>query len=271
MLIDTHCHLNMMVKRTFDTPLSLDEIHNAQPIIHEALQHQVTTIINVGTSLVESLNCVELAKKYTSVFAAIGIHPNDCSMHWRNDLDELAKLLLNKENKIVAIGECGLDKHYPDYNLQRQKDAFKAQIELALEHNLALIVHTRQAGQETLQALQEFKGQLTRGIIHCFSEDLDFAHAALDMGLVIGIGGTLTYPKNNLLRTIAQTLPLTSIVLETDAPFLPPQNLRGKQNHPLHIATIAHYLATLRNISIEEVSTITTQAARKTLNLPVTD
>lgn len=268
MLVDTHCHMNMMVKSTFDRLLTPQEIKQAESIIHQAHRHEVTTLINVGTSLVESINCITLARTYQSVWASVGIHPNDCTPSWRSDITELEKQIQNKEsNKIVAIGECGLDRHYPDYNLQRQKDAFKAQIELALKHDLALIVHTRDAADETLYSLEEFKGHITRGIIHCFSEDQSFANTALSFGFALGFGGTLTYPKNDALRAVAINVPLESIVLETDAPFLPPQTLRGKQNHPANIQTVATYLAQLRAQSYEAVAEQTTTTALRIFNL----
>lgn len=264
MLIDTHCHINMMVKTTFDVPLTDTEITQAQHIVDEAAAEDVRTIINVGTNLIESLNCVALAQRYTSIFAAVGIHPNDCTATWRDELRDIEVLIKKKnENKIVGIGECGLDMHYPDYNLPRQKDVFKAQIELALEHDLALIVHTRDAGDETMRALEEFKGQLKRCVIHCFSEGITFADFALEMGFVLGIGGAITYPKNNTLREVVQHVPLTSLVLETDAPFLPPQEIRGKQNNPAQIATIAAYIAQLLGISKEQVSSTTTTTAQQ--------
>jgi len=262
MLVDTHCHLNIMVKEAFDEPLQPDQLNNAQSIIAQAHHHNVTGIINVGTSLVESKNCIMLAQKFTGVWAAVGIHPNDCTDDWQSDITELKKLVKNKEkNKIVAIGETGLDRHYPDYNIIRQKDAFRAQIDLALTHDLALIVHTRKAKDETLSVLEEFKGDLKRGIIHCFSEDLDFARHAFTLGFVLGIGGTVTYPNNATVRSVVETVPLSNIVLETDAPFLPPQTIRGKQNSPAQIATIAHYIAELKKISYQEVADQTTHTA----------
>lgn len=268
MLVDTHCHMNMMVKEAFDRPLTTQEVAQAQPIVHQAQLQEVTTIINVGTSLVESNNCVALAQHYSNVYATVGIHPNDLTNDWKSDFKELEKLVQNKEhNKIVGIGECGLDYHYPDYNKQRQYDAFKAQIELALEHNLALVVHTRDAHDETLKSLEEFKGQISRGIIHCFSEDQSFADYTISWGFVLGIGGTLTYPKNNALREIFKNVSLEKIVLETDAPFLPPQTMRGKQNNPANIKLVAQYLAELRNESFETIANSTTQNAYKVFNI----
>ncbi len=264
MLIDTHCHINMMVKRPFDILLTPQEIALAETIVQEAHQRTVNYIINVGTSVIESENCVTLARNYDAIFAVIGIHPNDLTDNWQKELKTLELMLVDKEkNKIVGIGECGMDFHYPDYNKQRQQDAFRAQIDIALEHNLGLVVHTRDAAQETLYVLEEYKGQIKRGIIHCFSENKDFADTVMDWGFCIGIGGIITYPKNNYLRDIVKTMDLKHLVLETDAPFLPVQEMRGKQNHPRYINEIAHYIANLRNEPLENISVITTHNAKK--------
>lgn len=268
MLIDTHCHMNMMVKKDFDVPLPTQSWNALQEIVSAAQNNHVSRIINVGTSLVESINCVEIARQFEHVWAAVGIHPNDCTRSWKDDLKEISTLVKNKQlHKIVAIGECGLDKHYPDYDMIRQKDAFKAQIELSLENNLALIVHTRDAADETLRCLEEFKGQVTRGIIHCFSEDDYFAQLVISWGYAVGIGGTLTYPKNHALREIFTQVDLSSVVLETDAPFLPIQSMRGKQNHPQYIKDIAEYLAHLRQEPFDLIAQKTTATAQRIFNI----
>jgi len=264
MIIDTHCHLNMMVKKSFDTLLTKEECQSAQKIINAAKYAHISTIINVGTSLPESLNCVALAQQYACVYATVGLHPNDCTAAWQADFKEIQKLAVNKEkNNIVGIGECGMDFHYPEYNIQRQKDAFKAQIELALKHDLALIVHTRDAGHETLQVLEEFAHNNLRGTIHCFSEDLAFAETAIAWGFVLGIGGTITYPKNTILRDVVKSVGLKNIILETDAPFLPPQSLRGTENTPANLQLVAHYIAELLETSFENVTQQTTHNAHR--------
>ncbi len=268
MLIDTHSHVNMMVKKSFDTALTSEELQSAQKIIFDAELADVKILINVGTSLVESLNCLELAKHYRNNFAAIGIHPNDCTDTWRQELKQIASFLPKaQENKVVGIGECGLDYHYEGYNKQQQFDAFKAQIELALEYDLALVVHNRDAGHDTLRVLEEYAKNKLRATIHCFSEDLPFAKQVIEWGYYLGIGGTVTYPKNIILREVVTTVGIEHIVLETDAPFLPPQPYRGKQNQPAYVAYVATYLANLLNISNEEVALKTTQNAQKLFKL----
>lgn len=259
-LIETHCHINIMVKKNFDTPLTQEHLVDAKKIVDQAIAHQVTRIINVGTSFIESKNCVLLAQTFDPCYAAVGIHPNDCTPEWKNDLKEIEQLIINdKEKKIVAIGECGLDFHYPDFDVERQKDAFRAQIELALKYNLPLIVHTRSAAQETLNVIDEFHNEPLKGVIHCFSEDLQFAQECISRSFVLGIGGPLTYPKNEELRKVFSTVSLESIILETDAPYLPPQSMRGKENHPQYIAQIAEFLGQLRNETLERISQETTQ------------
>lgn len=264
MLIDTHCHINIMVKKTFDTPLTEADYAKAQPIITLASQSDVKKILNVGTSLIESKNCIALAQRFESVYASVGIHPNDLTDMWKNDMATLAHDIKRKQElKIVAIGECGVDKHYPDYNIVRQMDAFRYQIEVALAHDLALVIHSRDAYEETLQCLEEYKNQGLRGTIHCFSEDLAFARTALSLGFVLGIGGTITYPKNEILRDVVRIVGLEHIILETDSPFLPPQIIRGKQNQPRYIRTIAHYIGELLNLPYETVAATTTHNAER--------
>jgi TatD DNase family protein len=261
MLIDTHCHMNLMIKEKFDAPVSDNDLSKAKEIINEAKKENVNYIINAGTNLIESENCIKIAKNYKNIYAAIGIHPTDCKDNWKDELKKIQKLLENKnENKIVAIGEIGLDFYWPGYDAQRQKEAFIAQIELAIENNLPIIVHMRNAQEDVLQILQNFKNKVT-GVFHCFSQDMEYAEKVIDIGFLIGIGGVVTYPKNTSLRDVVTKINLQNIILETDAPFLPPQIARGKQNHPKYIKHIAEYLAEIRNQKFVEIADQTTKNA----------
>lgn len=267
-LVDTHCHINMMVKKTFDILLTTEEIHAAQTIMQQAQSQQVTMIINVGTSFVESQNCVSLAQAYKDMYASIGIHPNDLKKNYLDEIKAFEALLKQKEkNKIIAIGEIGFDKHYSNYNIKQQKDAFRAQVELALTYQLPIIIHSRQAPDETIRGLEEFEHDNVHGIVHCFSEDLSFAHEVISRNFLIGIGGTLTYPANDTLREVCQEVSLEKIVLETDAPFLPPQIIRGQQNSPKYISHIAQYLANLRGITLEQIAQQTTKNVKQLFQL----
>lgn len=268
MLIDTHCHLNMIIKKEFDIPLTAEHISTAQKYINNAAHNNVNIIINVGTSLIESINSVTLAQHYPSVYATVGIHPTDCTENWQSDFNELKKLIAADHTKrIVGIGECGIDMYRPGYHLQRQKDAFKAHINLALEQNLALVIHSRNAPHETLTILDEYKKDITRATMHCFSYDTAIAHEIIAMGCMIGIDGPITYKKNDELRSIATHMPLAHIVLETDAPFLAPQIIRGQQNEPQYIKAIADFIAELRDTTLETIATQTTANACKLFNL----
>lgn len=273
MLIDTHCHINCMIRghqaQSIYMPFTQDEKNQIDIILHNAYQNDTTTIINVGTDYIESLSCIELAKLYSSCYAIIGIHPNDIKQNWQDDLAKLKIYVQNAAaHKIIGIGEVGIDLHYPNYNLQLQKDAFKAHIELALTYNLALSIHSRDAAEETFMIIDNYKKESNfRGIMHCFAYNQSYAQDAINSNLVLGIGGTVTYPKNETLRTIVKTVELKNIVLETDAPFLPPQIMRGKKNNPAQIQTIAQFIAQLRSISYEQVAQITSSTVKNLFKL----
>jgi TatD DNase family protein len=263
MLIDTHAHINIMIKKDFDVPLPTNFKELTQPIIEACNNVAVTKIVNVGTSVQESINCITLAQTFNNMWATVGLHPNDADKNWEKDFETFEQLLKDPLNKIVGIGEIGLDYHYPNYDKEFQHTVFEAQIKLALAYDLPIVIHTRDAGQEVLGILEKHASQKLRGIIHCFSEDLAFAQRALKLNFVLGIGGPLTYPKNVELRKVFTTVPLDKIVLETDAPFLPPQKLRGKRNSPENIRTIAEFLAEIRGITFEEVAQVTTGTAER--------
>lgn len=268
MFIDTHCHINIIVKEIFDRLLTSEEIVAAKDDVQKAKQAGVSTIINVGTSLIESLNCIELAKAYPEIFATVGIHPCDATPDWRKDFAIISEKAKEAEHlRIVGIGEVGLDFYHKPFDAQRQKDCFKAHIELALERNLALSIHVRDAGEELLYVLDEYRKEIKRAVIHCFSQSQDFANVVLDWGFYLGIDAPITYPKNDQVRSIVANTPLSSLVLESDAPFLPPQVLRGKKNHPSYLPMFVEVIADLKGVSVEEVAAVTTSNAKKLFGL----
>ncbi|MBT3455494.1 TatD family hydrolase [bacterium] len=267
MLIDTHCHLNFIAKKTFDTPLEQSAKDKLQNIISDAKEHDVTTIISVGTSVIESRNSIEIAKWFDQTFSTVGIHPNDATLSWKKDFEQIKKMVDKKEeNKIVGIGECGLDRHWPGYNLPRQIDLFKYHIDLAIENDLPLIIHCRDARDEMFKCLEEFSKN-ARGILHCFCQDIELAKEVIKMGYYLGIGGPITYPKNEQLRETIKKVGLDCLVLESDAPFLPPQIIRGKSNAPMYVQNVAQYIAELFDQPLENVANITTNNAKKIFGL----
>lgn len=273
MLVDTHCHINIMIRNFENTntfqPFTNQEIEACKLILQQAQQHQVTTIINVGTNFVESIASIELARLFPNCFATIGLHPNDATSSWQTDMQKFEELLQQAiELKIIGIGECGIDKHYPNYDLSLQQKLFHAQIQLTLKYNQALVIHSRDADQETYQVLAEYKNEPNfRGTIHCFSSDEKYAQKYIDLGFVLGFGGTVTYPKNEKLRIVAKTVPLSKIILETDAPFLSPQAVRGTKNTPANIYLIAKFIAELRDESLEKIMETTTQNVHRVFGL----
>lgn len=264
-LIDTHAHLEILALGFEERELENADWQKICEAQRQADKASVTTLINVATTLHTSALSIQIAQQLRNIYATVGIHPNDITSDWITQLQGLQRLLDgNGREVIVGIGECGMDAYRSSDTLSQQYQAFCAQIELALAYNLPLIVHTRNAGELTLKALNRYKNQHLKGIIHCFSEDLSFAQTAIECGFLLGIGGTVTYPKNDQLRTIVKTVGLANIVLETDTPFLPPQGWRGTPNYPAHIATIAHYLAQLLDT---HVNTIAKQTTRNAENL----
>ena len=261
-----------MVKKEFDTLLTPKNLEAAKTVVLEAEQEGVEKIINVGTSLIESKNCILLAQENANTYATIGIHPSDCAPSWNKELKKIMEYIKNKkESKIIAIGECGIDLYHQKHNVQQQKDLFKAQIELSLEHDLPLTIHMRDATDEVASCLEAFKNEQLKGVIHCFSEDQPFANHIFELGLSIGIGGAITYPNNEALRNVVLKSPLSNIILETDAPFLAPQIIRGKPNHPKYINDIAKYIANLKQVSFDYIAEQTTNNALKLFEMPETN
>lgn len=267
-LIDTHCHLDICALGFDERPLTQIDLATIQTIVESSEKNNVGTILQIATTVHSSKLSLDLARHFPSIFAVIGVHPNDIQ-EWNEQKSHLKQLITNPaEQKIVAIGECGMDGHHKTTSFDVQKRAFCDQIELALSHDLPIVVHTRSALHETLAVLESYKKDRIRGVIHCYSEDLSFAETVISWGFKLGIGGTITYPKNELLRIVVKTVGLEHIVLETDAPFLPPQGWRGEKNSPAHILTIARFIAELLHTSFEDVATTTSDNAQALFSLP---
>lgn len=263
MLIDTHCHLTMLADKKYEEPLLPEHDEEIDDVVWQANESGVEIILSVATTLPDTLQTIRIAQRHPGVFVAAGIHPCDCKENWHDDFKKISELVRNKEeNKIVGVGETGLDFYHQPFFKQRQLDAFKAHIELALEHNLALSIHMREAVDEALKVMESYKGQL-RGVAHCFSQSRDVAKTLEDWGVYIGIGGPLTYPKNDELRQIIAAVSLEQILLETDAPFLTPQQFRGQPNHPCHITIIARAVALVKGVDVAVVEDTTTASAQK--------
>ena len=255
MLIDTHCHLDF---QDFD----LDR----ESVLERAKAAGVEALINVGSSLRGSSEAVSLALRYPQVFASVGIHPHDAKEYKKDDLSQIRQLALSP--KVVAIGEIGLD-HYRNLSEPNiQLSVFKGFLELACELGLPVIIHSRQAEDDTLKALKEFELNKFKGIvIHCFSGGMDFLKKCLDLGFFVSFTCNVTYKKAQDLRKIVEYVPLDRMFLETDAPFLSPEGKRGKRNEPANIADLAAEVAKIKNIGFDTVCAETTRNARQFFRL----
>jgi len=249
-IIDTHAHLDML--------------KSISP--HEALEKAkdagVRYIINIGSSIKGSDKSVEYSNKFKEVYSAVGVHPHEAEKFSKKELQHLEELIIKDENKkIVAIGETGFDMFR---NLSPEKDqesAFRDHIELALKYDLPIIIHNREADAKTLQILKEYISKSLRGVVHCFSGDIDFADKCMDLGLFISFTGVITYPKTDKLLEVVKKIPLERMFVETDCPFLSPQVFRGKENHPANVYYIAQRISEIKGISISKVAAITSKNA----------
>lgn len=259
MLIDTHCHIHEE-----DYPLDTEEV------IERAHQADVMQMICVGVSEASSQRAIEFASNHKGIFAAAGVHPHE-ALNGIGQLAEIVRFASVKESsqKLVAIGEIGLDYHYNFTPHDVQIEILQQQIELALKNNLPIIFHVREAFDDFWPVFDNFKsvGQPICGVIHSFTDGKNNAEEALQRGLYIGVNGFSTFTKDEAQKVMFATLPLDRMLLETDAPFLTPVPLRGKVNEPAFVRNIAEYHSAVRQISIDEIADITTTNARTLFKL----
>lgn len=266
MFIDTHCHLDVIHLKKEKTLLEKEDFNQIKKMVDYASANQVEKIINIGCDWQTSRNSVELAKKFENVFATIGIHPTECNYDWKDEFAKIKKIAKEERSFVAGIGEIGLDYYHKPFDKQKQVDALRAQIELALLLNLPVSIHVRAAGDDILKILEEYKKEI-KGIIHCFEQSYDFAKEVTSWGMALGIGGIITYPKNQELRETVKKIGLSNLVLETDAPFLPPQHMRGKTNYPENVVCVAQKISEILGTDLEEVKSKTTKKVLSIFNL----
>ncbi len=271
--IDTHCHLDVVNRMNFDDLLTESEILQIKNDVKSMQAQSISDFICVGTNVTVSKNAVALANNISGVWATVGLHPTDVHAQWRDNVRTFAQLIKqDTHKKIVGVGEIGIDLFRDETLLASQQDLLKAQIELALEHKLPIVFHIRdhigvdRSAEHTLNIIDLY-GKEIRGVIHCFQQSLTMAKEFVDRGFYLGIDAPIDYPKNEWLREIVRQISLESLVLETDAPFLPPQKLRGQKNTSLAIPYIAEQIAQLKGVEVDEVARVTTQNAEKLFGL----
>jgi len=239
MFTDSHCHI-------------YDEYYeNIEEIITLAKDNKVNRFINNGCDSKTNIEVIDKIAKYENMYGAIGIHPEYVDTYTVEDINFIKDNLNN--NKIIAIGEIGLDYYYTKENKEKQKELFEKQLKLAEDNNIPVIIHSRDATLDTINTLKKYK---VRGLIHSFSGSLETAKEYIKMGYLIGINGVITF-KNANIKDVIKEIPLEYLVLETDSPYLTPVPYRGKQNNPAHIIDIAKFVCDLKNISLEELAKIT--------------
>ncbi|WP_341793651.1 MULTISPECIES: TatD family hydrolase [unclassified Rickettsia] len=249
MLIDSHCHLNLLTKDT-----DLDSV------IQRAMANGVQYMQAICTKLEDLPDILQIAEKYKNVFASVGVHP--CEVKQTVSVEEIIKL--SHHPKIIGIGETGLDYYHTPYDKQQQKDLFVQHIYAASVTKLPIIVHTRDAEEDTIDILtSEMKNDNFPGLIHCFTSSKDLAKKMLDIGLYISMSGIITFKNATDLQEIVKYVPLERLLIETDSPYLAPTPMRGKQNEPAFVRYVAEKVAELKGITSIEVANATTHNFKK--------
>lgn len=249
MLFDTHAHMD---DRAFD--------EDREDLLEELPNRQIGLLMNPGCSLESSRNAVALANRYDYIYAAVGSHP-DAADEVNAQVLECYRQLCRQNPKVKAIGEIGLDYHYEDIPRKLQKQAFRAQMALAAELKLPVIVHEREAHEDGMAIVREFP--TVRGVFHCYSGSAEMARQLVALGWYIGFTGVLTFKNARKAVEVASAIPLDRIVLETDCPYMSPEPFRGKRNDPGKLFRMAEKLAEIRGLSVEEIHRVTVENGKR--------
>lgn len=252
-LIDSHLHLDM---EAFE--------EDQEQVIKRAFESNIESMITIGTGSESCLRGIKLAQKYEGLYATVGVHPHSASLA---DFDEIARIReLLKAPEVVGLGEVGLDYFYMNSPKETQLDVFRKMTRMSLETEMPIIIHTRDAEADTLKILDEERaGQQISGVIHCFSGSQELAERCIEMGLYISLSGMITFIKS--LQKVVKHLPLSRLLVETDAPFLAPAPHRGERNEPAYVRFTAEKLARLQKVSIEELALQTVANTKKLFRL----
>jgi len=260
-LVDSHCHLD-------DEKFAAD----SDAVVERARAAGVERMLAIGTGNgpPDLEVAVRLADAHDCFYATIGVHPHEVKQigdAWYDDLRRLAQ-----HPKVVAYGEIGLDYHYNYSPPKLQRDRFREQVGVARELGLPIVIHTREAQDDTIKILREEKGSEVGGVFHCFSGDAWLAKDALDLGFFLSFSGVITFQNATMLRDIVKTVPMDRLLVETDCPYLTPATHRGKRNEPVHVKLVAEKIAELKSstepMGMEEIGRITSQNARRAFKIP---
>jgi TatD DNase family protein len=245
MLVDSHCHINFP-----------ELANNMDAVRQSMLDHQVGHALCVSVTLNKFPEVLAMAEAHNNIYASVSVHPDyeDEDAFTVEDLVRLAQ-----HPKVVAIGETGLDYFRLTGDLEWQRERFRMHIRAAIQAGKPLIIHTRAAAEDTIRIMREENAQLVGGVMHCFTESLEVALQAIELGFYISFSGIVTFKNTLALKEVAKSIPLNRILVETDSPYLAPVPFRGKINQPAYVKYVAEEVARLRGIPVEEVATATTQ------------
>ena len=250
MIFDTHAHYD---DKQFD--------QDREELLASMKDNGIGTIVDVGSNMETSTWIVEAVTRYPMMYGAVGVHPSDTAELKESDIDTLKKYAAM--DRILAIGEIGLDYYWDEPERSIQKKWFEAQIELARDVKLPIIIHSRDAAKDTYDIMKALHAEEIGGVVHCFSYSKEMARQFLDMGFYIGIGGVVTFKNAKTLKEVAAYTPLDRIVLETDCPYLSPEPNRGKRNSSLNLNYVAEALSQIKGINKEELIAVTEENARQ--------
>lgn len=246
MFIDSHCHLSY-------EPL----IKDIDRVLSVCEKHKVEKLLTIGTDYKSSKICSDLSMKYKNIYSTVGIHPTEDE----SKFDEIEKLtfLISNNNKIIGVGETGLD-YFRVHSKISQKKNFYKQIEIANQYNLPVIVHSRDAENDTIQVIKDYsKTSKTKFLIHCFTGSPSFAEKLIELNAYISFSGVITFKKTEYLSDVIKNIPNDKILIETDSPFLSPEPYRGKKNYPYNLSIIAEKIAKIKNMEINDIGLITSK------------
>jgi len=252
MFIDSHCHLDRLKLTPYN-----DQLDGAIEAAHEA---GVDTMLCVAIDLEHIEQVLSIAADYPSIYASVGVHPTS------DDGEEptIERLIsLSQREKVIAIGETGLDYFYGKEQSKVQQERFITHLKASTEVKKPVIVHTRDAKEDTLALIDKYSDRDVAGVLHCFTEDWDMAQRAMDMNFYISLSGIVTFKNAVELQDVARKMPLERLLIETDSPYLAPVPFRGKPNEPRHVVEVAKFVAELKGVSVEELARITSENFRR--------
>lgn len=250
MIFDTHAHYD---DKAFD--------EDREELLAGLPDAGISPVVNIASSLQSIDDCLALAHRFPHVYCALGIHPEHCADMTDELLSEIREKL--SDEKALAVGEIGLDYYWPEPDQELQRYWFARQIQLANEVDLPVVVHSREAGADTMRIMKENGAEKVGGVMHCFSYSAEFAKEFVKMGFYIGIGGVVTFKNAKKIVEVTSEIPLEHIILETDCPYLAPVPYRGKRNSSLYLPYVVTRIAGIKGISEEEVINVTAENARK--------